>query len=120
MLIVRLGFMEIAVAKAKKRKAAKAAAQPIVPVPVLGPVPPQLALGYDPTGPTAQRKIVKAKEGWSEFTLEDGSVIQAKAVILDVKRAIGQFNIDGNPVYIMQMTMVHHLIAPTSLKKKTK
>ena len=83
--------MEIAVAKDKKRKVAKAMAQPILPVPVPGLVAPQLMLGYDPTNPTVQRKIVKAKEAWSEFRLDDGSVIQAKAVILDVKRAVGQF-----------------------------
>jgi hypothetical protein len=115
---VPVAFVEIAVAKAKKRKAAKIAGPPVVPVPV--PVAPQLMLGYDPTKPTAPRKIVKTKEAWSEFRLDDGSVIQAKAVILDVKRAVDQFNIDGNPVYIMQMTMVHNLIAPSSLKKKQK
>jgi hypothetical protein len=119
-LILRLAFVEIAVAKAKKRKVAKAAAQPILPIPVPAAVAPQLMLGYDPTKPTVQRKIVKTKEGWSEFRLDDGSVIQAKAVILDVKRAVDQFNIEGNPVYIMQMTMVHNLIAPSSLKKKQK
>jgi hypothetical protein len=117
-LIVPVAFVEIAVAKAKKRKIAKAVPQPILPVPVPGPLAPQFMLGYDPTKPTVQRKIVKAKESWSEFRLDDGSVIQAKAVILDVKRAVGQFNIEGNPVYIMQMTMVHNLIAPASLKKK--
>jgi hypothetical protein len=92
-LILPAAFVEIAVAKAKKRKVAKTAAQSILPVPVPGSVGPQLMFGYDPTKPTAPRKIVKAKEGWSEFRLDDGSVIKAKAVILDVKRAVGQFNI---------------------------
>lgn len=108
------------VAKAKKRKVAKPATPPVLPVAVPRLIAPQLMLGYDPMKPTAQRKIVKSKEGWSEFTLDDGSVIRAKAVILDVKRATGQFNIDGNPVYLMQMTMVHQLNAPASLKKKAK
>jgi hypothetical protein len=111
-----LGIVEIAVAKAKKRKAAKAVVQPVIPAPAA--VAPQLMLGYDPTKRTEERKIVKTKENWSEFRLDDGSVIQAKAVILDVKRAVDQFNIEGNPVYIMQMTMVHNLIAPKALKKK--
>jgi hypothetical protein len=119
-LIVRVAVVEIAVAKAKKRKVAKAAAPPIFPVPVPGTGAPQLMFGYDPTKPTIPRKIVKTKEGWSEFRLDDGSIIKAKAVILDVKRAVGQFNIEGNPVYVMQMTMVHNLIAPPSLKKKKK
>ena len=105
-------------AKAKKSKASKSATPTILPAAPLPVGSPQLLFGYDPTKPTVQRKIVKAKEGWSEFRLDDGSVIQAKAVILDVKRAIGQFNVDGNPVYIMQMTMVHNLIAPAKLKKK--
>jgi hypothetical protein len=108
------------VAKAKKRKVTKSAPPSILPLPMSQAIAPQLMLGYDPMKPTAERKIVKTKEAWSEFTLDDRSVIRAKAVILDVKRAVGQFNIDGNPVYIMQMTMVHNLIAPSSLKKKAK
>ena len=63
--------------------------------------------------------IISTKEGWSEYTLEDGSVIRAKAVLLDVKKATGQYTPDGNPIYIMQFAFVNQLKnVPEGLKKK--
>lgn len=72
---------------------------------------------YDPKGRMEPRDIVSSKEGWSEFTLADGSVIRGKVVILDVKRAVGQFNTEGDPVYLLQMTMVNRVQAPDHLRK---
>jgi S-adenosylhomocysteine hydrolase len=74
--------------------------------------------GYDPTGPSEPVDIVSSKEGWSEFTLQDGTVIRAKAVLLDVKKMINQFNAEGDPIYLMQMIMANQTRVPTSLKKK--
>jgi hypothetical protein len=64
------------------------------------------------------RDVVGSKDGWSEYTLEDGSVIRAKAVILDVKRAVDQYSHDGNPLYILQFAFVNQVQAPDALKKK--
>jgi hypothetical protein len=75
-------------------------------------------LGYDPKGPTEPVDIVSSKDGWSEFTLTDGTVIRAKAAILDVKKMVGQYNADGEPVYMLQMTMVNQMRVPDNLKKK--
>jgi hypothetical protein len=44
-------------------------------------------------------------------------VIRAKAAVLDVKRAVGQFNLEGDPVYVLQLTMVNQVKAPPELKK---
>jgi hypothetical protein len=76
-----------------------------------------MVLGYDPTGPMESVDIVSSKVGWSEFTLQDGSVIRAKAAVLDVKKAIGQFSVEGDPVYVLQLTMVNQVKAPPELKK---
>jgi hypothetical protein len=78
----------------------------------------QVQLGYDPKGPTEPVDIVSSKDGWSEFTLTDGTVIRAKAAVLDVKKMVGQYNADGEPVYVLQMTMVNQMRVPDSLKKK--
>jgi hypothetical protein len=78
----------------------------------------QVQLGYDPKGPTEPVDIVSSKDGWSEFTLTDGTVIRAKAAVLDVKKMVGQYNADGEPVYMLQMTMVNQMRVPDSLKKK--
>ena len=67
-----------------------------------------------------QRDVVHSKDGWSEYTLDDGSIIRLKAVILDVKKAVGQYNLEGDPVYVMQQTIVTNLKAPDDLKKKDK
>jgi hypothetical protein len=75
-------------------------------------------LGYDPKGPSESIDIVASKEGWSEYTLVDCAVIRSKGVILDVKKMIGQYNIDGEPIYILQLTIVNQARVPDSLKKK--
>jgi hypothetical protein len=84
------------------------------------PVPAtvQLSLGFDPAGKMEPRDITTSKEGWSEFNLDDGSVIRAKAVLLDVKKATGQYDSDGNPIYIMQFAFVSRLNTPDALKKR--
>ncbi len=61
--------------------------------------------------------VVGLKEGWSEYTLEDGSTIRTKAPLIDVKKAVGQFNTNGDPIYVIQMTFVNTVIAPDHLKK---
>jgi hypothetical protein len=84
------------------------------------PSPPatvQVSLGYDPTGEMEPVDIVSTREGWSEYTLSDGTVIRAKAVILDAKKAVNQYAQDGNPIYLMQFAFVNHLKVPAELKK---
>jgi hypothetical protein len=79
------------------------------------PVP----LGYDPKGPMDQRDIVRAKDGWSEYELDDGTVLRTKASLVDAKRAVGQFNaINGDPIYVLQFAVTSNTIAPASLKQK--
>jgi hypothetical protein len=75
-------------------------------------------LGYDPKGPSEPIDIVSSKEGWSEYTLADGTVIRAKGVLLDVKRLVNQYNPEGDPIYVLQLTMVNQARVPDNLKKK--
>ncbi|GGI23815.1 hypothetical protein [Bradyrhizobium guangdongense] len=106
-------------AKSKQRQQPipnRQAAPPLPPTPPA--VTPQVAFGYNPAGPREPVDIVSSKEGWSEFTLSDGTVLRAKAVVLDVRKMVGQYNQDGEPVYEMQMTMVNQARVPEELKKK--
>ena len=84
---------------------------------VAAPPPAAIGLGYDPTGKTEPVDIVAMKDGWSEYTLADGTVLRVKAVILDVRRAVDQYSANGDPVYIVQATIVNHAKAPEKLKK---
>lgn len=78
----------------------------------------QVVLGYNPNGPKEPVDIVSSKEGWSEFTLADGTVLRAKAVVLDVRKLVDQYNQDGEPIYEMQLTMVNQARVPDQLKKR--
>ncbi len=78
----------------------------------------QPPLGYDPVGPSQPVDIVSSKDGWSEFTLQDGTVIRAKAALLDVKKMIGQYTPEGDPIYVLQLTMVNQARVPDNLKRK--
>ena len=79
---------------------------------------PSLPPGYDPTGKIEQRDIVTSKDGWSEYTLSDDSVIRVKAVVIDVKRAVNQHDAQGEPLYVFQVAVVTNVVAPDKLKKK--
>jgi hypothetical protein len=78
----------------------------------------QLPLGYNPKGPKEPVDVVSSREGWSEFTLTDGTVIRAKAVVLEVKKMTDQYTPDGEPIYELQLTMVNQTRVPDNLKKK--
>jgi hypothetical protein len=91
---------------------------PNPPLPLPAPTVAQVQLGYDPKGPKESVDIVSSKDGWSEFTLADGTILRAKAVVLDVKKMVGQYNQEGEPIYEMQLTMVSQSRVPEELKKK--
>lgn len=80
--------------------------------------PPSANLGFDPAGKTEPVDVVNAKDGWSEYTLADGTVMRAKAALLDVKRAVGQYDPNGDPVYVLQAAIVTQINAPDELKRK--
>jgi hypothetical protein len=99
----------------KSPPAAKQTSQP--PAGFQPVVPPLFFPGYNPTGKMEVMDIVSSKEAWSEYTLNDGTKIRAKAVLLDVKKAVGQFSLEGEPVYVMQITMVNNAIVPDELRR---
>lgn len=109
--------MGVAMAKSKhKQEQPIPARRANVPPPQLATA--QISLGYDPKGRMEPRDVVISKDGWSEYTLDDGSVLRTKAVILDVKRAVDQYGPDGNPIYILQFAVINQVQAPNILKKK--
>lgn len=64
-------------------------------------------------------EIVERREHVAQYTLEDGSVIRFTAVPTAVLRIDGQFNSDGNPLYIvLNGTVVTVVTAPEDLRKK--
>jgi len=80
--------------------------------------PSPVSLGFDPTGKTKPIDVLSSKDSWSEYTLEDGTVLRVKAAVLDVKQAVGQYSAEGDPVYLIQTTFVIRANVPDELKRK--
>jgi hypothetical protein len=83
------------------------------PQPILA-LPPLPAL---PQGRMKDVSVVKTKEAWNEFKLSDGTVLLVKPAIVEARRVIGQYNPDGEPLYVISIAMVTRTRAPQSLKQ---
>lgn len=64
--------------------------------------------------------IKSSKEQWSEFTLEDGTVIKARLTVLSAVRLNEQYDQEGNPAYSLKLAPLVIFNSPDNLKKKTK
>lgn len=42
-----------------------------------------------------------AREHWNEYLLDDGSVLKLKPVATEVLRVEGEYDAEGNPVYVL-------------------
>jgi hypothetical protein len=64
-------------------------------------------------------QIAKASEPWTELHLSDGTLIRVKTIVASIVRIDGQFDNDGNPVYVIKSTPAISLIeVPDHLRKK--
>ena len=96
--------------KAAKKRKAKV---PRIARPML--LPPGT---INPLGETQPRKIVKSKIVESIFTLSDGTKLLLKPLIADVRRAVGQFNASGQPLYFLTVANSLETRPPKSLMQK--
>ena len=64
-----------------------------------------------------QVEVNQSGEKWNEYLLEDGTVLKMKLVLKKVFKVDGEFDMEGNPVYVMQSTNVTSVDAPAHLKK---
>ncbi|MDR3520079.1 MAG: hypothetical protein P4L54_00540 [Acidocella sp.] len=68
----------------------------------------------------AEVQTVESTERWSEFTLDDGTVLRLKMMIASFIRADGQYDQDGNPVYAVKgAPQITFLSVPQQYKRKT-
>jgi hypothetical protein len=56
-------------------------------------------------------------EHWNEYLLDDGTVVRMKLVVTEVARLDGEYDDEGNPVYVINSSNVTHVSAPEDLKK---
>jgi hypothetical protein len=63
--------------------------------------------------------VAESTEKWSEFTLEDGTVIRMKATLVSAARVKGEYDSQGNPVYVMNLaSAIGFASVPEKLLKK--
>jgi len=78
-----------------------------------------IPVAINPFGPTKQRDIVKSRVAASQFTLSDRTKLVVTPMVSDVRRAIDQYNREGQPLYFLTMGYQIKTDAPKSLLKKT-
>jgi len=61
--------------------------------------------------------VQQTQEYWNQYLLEDGSVIKMKLVATDIVRVDGQYDKEGNPVYIVKSTNIVSVQAPENLRR---
>jgi hypothetical protein len=62
--------------------------------------------------------VDSASERWSEYILQDGTVIRAKLNLISIWRVEGEYDPQGMPVYQINATPAMGLVsAPEHLKK---
>lgn len=57
-------------------------------------------------------------ENWSDYLLDDGSVIKLKPVVMEIVRLDGRFEPDGTPAYAVKAQNVVATSAPDNLRKR--
>lgn len=76
----------------------------------------------DQAGKTVTGDVVDVEESierFSDITLKDGTLVRIKPVVVDVIRADGQWDNEGNPIYVVRSTNVMTVNnVDESLKKK--
>ncbi len=58
------------------------------------------------------------KEDWNEYQLMDGSAIKIKMVVGRVLRVQGEYDNEGNPVYVVKSQNMLMVNSPDTLRKK--
>lgn len=80
-------------------------------------VPVTLPSGGQGEGQEVQ--VAESTERWSDFTLEDGSVIRAKLMLTSAIRVDGEYDQNGNPLYIMNVGPIFSIVSvPEQYRKK--
>ena len=58
------------------------------------------------------------KEDWNEYQLMDGSVLKLKSVMAAIFKVQGQFDAEGNPIYVTRSQNVASVNSPDEIKRK--
>ncbi len=70
-------------------------------------------------GSGVEVQVMESTERWSETTLEDGAVIRVKMTVMSAVRTEDQYDAQGNPTYLLNMSPVVSIVRiPEQYRKK--
>lgn len=56
-------------------------------------------------------------EHWNEYLLDDGTTVRMKLVVVSAYRVEGEYDMEGNPAYILNSTNVVKTDSPDDLRR---
>lgn len=56
-----------------------------------------------------------ANEPWTEYQLEDGTIVRVRVIMVRAVKRDGQFNDQGAPLYDLEMQQIVNVDAPSEL-----
>lgn len=74
-----------------------------------------------PGGPIKEAELIEVQqssEQWSRHLLADGAVIRMKPVVTEVWRILGEYDADGNPMYVVRSRNVLSVTSPDEIRKQ--
>lgn len=73
-----------------------------------------------PGGPEKDAQLIEiqqSNEHWNKYLLSDGSVIKIKPVATEVWRIDGEWDHEGNPMYVIKTSNVVTVSPPDELRR---
>ena len=61
-------------------------------------------------GEGSEVQVAESTERWSEFTFDDGTIVRAKIMVISAVRVDGEFDQNGNPLYMMNVGPVFSIV----------
>jgi hypothetical protein len=58
------------------------------------------------------------KEDWNEYQLMDGAAVKMKQVVSEIFKVVGEYDNEGNPIYVVKSKSVLVVRSPDDLKRK--
>ncbi len=74
-----------------------------------------------PNGPEKEAQLIdiqQSDEHWNQYLLSDQTVVKMKLVATEVWRVDGEYDPEGNPIYLIKSSNVVNINPPDELRRK--
>ena len=83
--------------------------------------PTRRKIQLGPGGPEKDAQLVdiqQSSEHWNQYLMGDGTVLKIKLVATEVWRIEGEWDPEGNPIYVVKSSNVLSVNPPEELRRK--